>query len=380
MYVFIDEAGNFQVPTPSHKVSCVAALVVPEPFAATLFRKFRRLVSPWRGSAREVKGSQLDERQVAEVVRLLRRFDVLVFCVCVDMGLHTDSMLQEHKQKQSEAFLRALTGRASPEMRAHVVGLAARTRSLSNQLYAQGVVLQELVAEAFRWSTLYYVQRIPKTLGEFRWVIDAKDRAITTYERLWMDAVSGLQQTRSLTFPLITMEGADYSAFSKFERVLPEAPRHLAHLVDDPAAPFDCVDIDRILKTNLKFADSHRYAGLQLVDILATSIRRACNGALQRPGWKEIGRLMLQRGRGEAYGMSGNSLRFVSFANLPEGTGLPYREVVRTFDLDAKRMLTRATSASTGPGWDGADDGRHSRGNLRQRRAGRVVVSGRGAS
>ena len=30
MYVFIDEAGNLQAPAPTHKISCVAALVVPE--------------------------------------------------------------------------------------------------------------------------------------------------------------------------------------------------------------------------------------------------------------------------------------------------------------------------------------------------------------
>src|SRR6267378_3032276 len=115
MYVFIDEAGNFQAPTPGHKISCIAALVVPEPFAATLFRKFRKTVAPWLGSAREVKGSQLDERRVAAIVKLLRRFDVLVFAACVDMGVHTQGMIDAHKHGQADSFLRAITKETSPD-------------------------------------------------------------------------------------------------------------------------------------------------------------------------------------------------------------------------------------------------------------------------
>jgi hypothetical protein len=68
MYIFIDEAGAFQIPTRPHAVSCVAALVVPEVFAPTLFRRFRRCSRPWVVDGAELKGSRLDERQNASVV------------------------------------------------------------------------------------------------------------------------------------------------------------------------------------------------------------------------------------------------------------------------------------------------------------------------
>jgi hypothetical protein len=142
------------------------------------------------------------------------------------------------------------------------------------------------------------------------------------------------------------MQGADYTAFKKFEHVLPEAPPHLKHLVENPSDPFPCVDIEMILKSDLRFSGSHRYSGLQLADVVATSIRRACNGTLQRSGWGEIGRLMLQRGKDERSGR--NVLRLISLAELPRSAGrdLPYREVVRTFDRDAKRMITSGTIAA----------------------------------
>ncbi len=162
-----------------------------------------------------------------------------------------------------------------------------------------------------------------------------------------MDVVTGLLQTRSFDHPLITMQGADYSAFNKFEHVLPETPSHLKHLIEKPSDPFPCVDIEKILKGDLRFSWSHRYTGLQMADIVATSIRRACNGTLQKAGWGDIGKLMLQRGRSEHPGRKEYVLRLISLAELPAtaGRNLPYSDVIKAFDHDAKRMLTTATIA-----------------------------------
>jgi hypothetical protein len=62
MYIFIDEAGSFQTTTRPHAVSCVAALVVPEPFAPTGFRRFRRCIRPWVVDGAELKGSRPEHR------------------------------------------------------------------------------------------------------------------------------------------------------------------------------------------------------------------------------------------------------------------------------------------------------------------------------
>lgn len=228
MYIFIDESGGFQVPVKAkpHAISCVAALVIPENFAKTLFTKFRRIIRPWKGSGREVKGSQLTEEQVATILKLLKRFDVIVIAACLDMGLHTKAGIEAHKNEQAECFLEAAQG-TKPEMRRDLEDLSARIRALSNQLYAQAMVLNEVVRKTYLSSTLYYVQRIPSTLGSFKWRVDAKDTAITNYEKLWMKIVLPALQTHSLREPMVQLKGADYSAFSKFEKTLPEPPLYL---------------------------------------------------------------------------------------------------------------------------------------------------------
>ena len=57
---------------------------------------------------------------------------------------------------------------------------------------------------------------------------------------------------------------------------------------------------------------------------------------------------MLQRGKGERTGKNEHTLRLLSFAELAPvaRTKLPYGDVAKKFDDDAKRMLTKTTIAA----------------------------------
>jgi hypothetical protein len=101
-----------------------------------------------------------------------------------------------------------------------------------------------------------------------------------------------MQQARSFSKPLIQLEGADYSHFEKFCETTETAPKHIREHVKTPS-PFEYVKGREIYGENVCFENSHRSLGIQLVDILTTSIRRAMNGKLGIDGWGEIGRLMV---------------------------------------------------------------------------------------
>lgn len=51
----------------------------------------------------------------------------------------------------------------------------------------------------------------------------------------------------------------------------------------------------KVLQESFRFADSESELGLQQADITATACRRAFNGNLQRPGWQELGRLLVKK-------------------------------------------------------------------------------------
>jgi hypothetical protein len=331
MYIFIDEAGGFQTPSRSSLVSCVAALLVPEGLAMTLFRKFRRVTRPWRVAAAEAKGSQLSEDQIAEVISVVRRFDVLLIAVAIDMGLHSEAGISRHKKDQVAKLAENLSPFMSSGMRAKVENLASRMERLSTQLYVQSLLLTLLVQSVLQVGTLYYVQRIPRTLGSFVWRPDAKDTRITEYERLWLEIVGPFLETMSISSPLSELEGADYSAFSKYRGEMAEVPEHLREHVSRRKRPFTYINLDLVLG-DLKFSASHRLTGIQIVDTLAAAVRRACNGTLQRTGWKGLGRLMPTPARDL------DCIQFVALEDISYD-GLPYSGIIKAWNLETKRLI-----------------------------------------
>jgi hypothetical protein len=331
MYVFIDEAGAFrQTPRPNH-VSCVGALLVPESLVRPLFRRLRRLIRPWRVGGKELKGSQLNEAQVAAVLAALRRFDVLFMVVAIDMGRHSDLGIKSSKHEQVTKIRAAISDKMDLSVRARFERLANGIENLSDQLYVQSVALTKVVDAVIRHGTLYYVQRIPKTLGRFAWRLDAKDLTVTTYEKVWREVVGPYLQTGSLRQPLLNLNGADYSAFDRFQGELVRPPDHLRPHVTNPDEPFGYADIDAIL-SDLTFCQSHRSTGVQAVDMLVSTISRACNGHLQPAGWKGIGRLMPRPERGRT------AVDLIALEDFP-GADEPYADFVHAVDGETKRMV-----------------------------------------
>src|SRR5439155_26402891 len=102
-----------------------------------------------------------------------------------------------------------------------------------NQLYVQFVLTNHLLAQVLQDSTLYYAQRKPQELGDFRWIIDAKDQAVTPYEDLWSKMVMPFLQSKFLAEPFIMLKQADYSAFEQFYQHADRAPQHLREAVGD---------------------------------------------------------------------------------------------------------------------------------------------------
>jgi hypothetical protein len=331
MYVFIDESGGFQVPRRSNQVSCVAALVIPEPFARTLFRKVRRSLSWWRTDGREVKGSQLDERKMAELIRIVRRFDVLLVSVAIDMGLHTDAGISSHRHQQVTTIRASVTPTMNARLREWVDRMASRMDALPNQLYVQSVLLTTLIQAIMETATLYYAQRIPRTLGAFVWRVDAKDVALTDYEKMWSDVVGPILQTRSLSSPFLQMRGVDYSFFERVCGQSAEPPAHLKGRVATSDEPFQYFEMNHVL-ADLRFCRSHLLTGLQVVDMLAAGIRRACNGTLQSAGWKDLGRLMPRPKNGTEI------VQLLALEDLPDEP-VPYAKVLRAWKADGRRVV-----------------------------------------
>ena len=338
MYIFIDESGSFVIPTNGKwSVCCLAALVFCDEEYPEIVKEFESLKSSWGEQEKEIKGRDLEERQIASVIQLLARHDVIFLPTTIDMGLQSLDGIQKHKEASVAGITKNITPAHSENLVKQLQSLQDKLRHLPEQLYIQFVMGSALIAEVLNIATLYYVQRRPQELGRFEWMVDAKDKSRTPYEDLWLNMICPVLMSKSLSSPVMLLKGADYSAFQGFIGVLPKVPEYLSKVVTDKG-PFDYVDIGKLLET-VHFKESREEPGLQLIDILCNALRRSMNGNLKREGWETLGCLMVgpERGKNVVHMID---LTATSSWVIKKGQA-PYTAVVELTDKTANPMLSK---------------------------------------
>lgn len=292
MHIYIDESGNFLPLTPRRsKVSSVAALAIPSGAREPLFAA----VAEWRngtGHADEIKGAQLGEQDVAELIRTLARFDVLAEVYVIDAGMHDEAEVTAFREVQAELIGRhAGTGR-HPRVAADAARIRDAVRRMPNQLFVQAFLTMQLVQRVTQTTTLYYARNAPQELGSFTWMVDAKGSRVTAAEDFWATHVLPLGDHESLTSPFLLREDGDYSSFGRFIEPPQLAPLIFVRGWHRPPSPRGTINFRRILTENLTFGDSNTDVGLQLADVVASASARAFNGRLKPEGWTGLGSLM----------------------------------------------------------------------------------------
>lgn len=340
MNIYIDESGIFANPHGRPQaLSCVGALVIPSAIVDKVLEAFSDLRDRWLGSVAEMKGSDLDEPQVAAVVELLNRHDTIFKVAAIDLALHTPSDIALWRQEQQEEVTRNLTDKMHPQLISDVKRLRSAMERLSDPLCVQAELSTLVVDDTIRDSTLYYCQRAPKELAAFHWAIDAKDRKLTKYERLWREVVMPFLQSESLREAHPKLIEGDYSHFERFCAVKDKAPDHLRHAVHDPDKPFHFVDLKMIMRESMRFVQSHKDPGVQLADILVTSFRRALDGTLGEEGWQNLGSLMILK-RTQTVQFIALRPRSKAQPGVARCT-VPYAGILKRIASSAKEMISR---------------------------------------
>jgi hypothetical protein len=304
MRIFIDEAGPFLPPTSTaSSYSLVLALVVPHSCEKELFYEFLRLRDSWPKQQIEIKGSTLDEARAAQVIGLLASFEVVVDFIAVDMALHPKDVVETFKSAQAAAITARLTREYKSEMVFDLVQLEQRVRAMPNQLFVQAELNIKLIMDVQQIALLYYVQRRPEELGDIAWEIDRKGRTLTEMEETWSTLVLPASESHFMKKPLIFLKEADYSHFARYE-IDPATDEDMARHIEWLAAAYgkpelaqkgSVINSKRLLTEQRTFGDSFNSLGLQLADMVASILRRALNGKLQRSGWENIGKLVVRQ-------------------------------------------------------------------------------------
>lgn len=313
MRIYIDEAGPFVPPNPPRSsFSLVLALIIPTAIEKDLFYEFLRLRDTWPSQNVEIKGSSLDESQVAQVISLVLRYDILVQFIALDANTHPDLLVEAFKNQHADGVTANITREHHPGPIPHLHQLGEAVRAMPNQLFLQAFATWELIIKTIREGTAYFVQRQPQELGDISWIIDRKDRAITQMEETWSTLILPISESAFAREPLICIMEEDYSHFDAqygFTEATasPEVIRHMQWLNSVSGKPHRAndtmgINAKRLLTEQRTFQDSRDSLGLQLSDMLASILRRALNNRLQFPGWKDFGGLLVrQRQAGDGF-------------------------------------------------------------------------------
>lgn len=314
MNIFIDESGSFVNAEKLNSWNSIAAYMSPEcdrRHVQKILGSLKRLSETSIKS--EIKLRNLSEPLYFEFLEQLSGLKGVLFAVATDAGENQLDRVVEHQRVQASKIIEHIDKMLYQSGRDAVQALSQQVAALAPQLYIQLQCQIQLVDNIIRYGTLYFVQRLPKHLGFFRWRIDQKNSVRTEYEKAFLAVLPALLQTRSLRDPFLMLKGADYSAFSRFDYSEEDRPTYLrdTYGIDVKEDGLD-LNIGMLVREKLEFVDSEHNQGVQVADLLASGVRRCL-----RQGFDDnstaatlLGKLMVHREKGHRH-----PIQFLGFLN-----------------------------------------------------------------
>lgn len=337
MQIYIDESGSFVSAGSPGSWNVVAAVVAAESARTTIEKCVKALkLSVSAGIASEVKLKDIPEARYLSFLDELSQAQVLLFSTATDAGYSALDRIARHQKMLVENVRDQI-----PRMRYEGGRLALRTladqiEAVSPQLYAQLVCQVDLLHDIVGRSINYFAQRVPGTLSEFRWRIDQKNTSRTIYEDAFEKIAPVLLETRSFREPGVRVRGFDYRRMSTYEFEGGRPPDYLA--TEHGIHVEDAVDIQKIIRGNLKFEDSKRSLGIQVADLIASGLRRCLRAGFQdnRAAAASLGRLMLQNRVGS------NPINLISFAEKDNAVDSAASAAVKEMRNHSRPMIKAA--------------------------------------
>jgi len=333
MFIYIDESGSFVLSPTVGSWNVVAAYVTPEADRRRAELALRELkLASNRAHTDEIKLRDIKEQQLKVFLQRLRNLDSILFISGIDLGQQKFSEIIEHQAIQATKIRANKPRMIYEEGRTSIESLASRIEQLSPQLYTQFVAQIDLLDQVYRATTLYYSQRIPATIGSFRWRIDEKNSARPLFEETIRHIAPALIQSKSLEEPGIFVDGFDYSHYERaFGYRQDEIPKYLQE--ETGIEIKSASNLGKIL-SDFSFVRSHDLPGVQIADILASAYRRALRGEFQdNVGISHLlGALTVQRANPEP------SIHLITLSEEMPASGVAL-EVAQTAKKAAKPML-----------------------------------------
>lgn len=332
MFIYLDESGSF-VPAEGAGAWCtVAAYAIPErsrrDLEVVLATSKKKILGHSNG---ECKLKDFSEAQYLAFLNDLSKLEGLLFCTAVDAGRQTAADIKNHLVGQVQGILRHKDKIISDEARRGLQDYADKFSGMPPQLYLQLTAQYETVFSVLRGAKLYFVQRVPSALGNFRWRVDQKNTGQSVFEESFMVFSAAMAAARSHSDPDGMLRGADYSHFERF-RFAEGTPTYMKELYG--VTMREAFDVGKVMRENFEFVDSKESLGVQVSDLLASGVRRCLRGGFTNNGAvaHSLGALMVA-GRHDKF-----PVELISLANA--GPADEIETVLRVMRANIRPMIT----------------------------------------
>lgn len=338
MQIFIDESGSFVNAPAGGSFNCIAGYMSPESDRRRVQKHLDLLKRAVRaGDRMEVKLKDVEEPIYFGFLAGLSRFAGVLYTVATDAGLNQPEDIDEHQRQQAAKIVAYKDKLHYQSARDGLQALADRIESLAPQLYVQLHCQINLIEAIVRHGVLYFVQRYPRHLGQFRWQIDQKNSRKTEYEAAFFDVAPAFLQGISLRAPMPKLEGADYSVFSRFDVPAEDKPTYLKDQYGIEIGDDAATNIGMLIRENMQFVDSKSSWGVQVADLLASGVRRCLRQQFSdnRMAAHLLGQLMVQSYKGDP------PIQLLGFSrdNLPVSGNVA--ELVNIMNGSCRGMIVR---------------------------------------
>jgi len=295
--IFIDESGSFANTKQEGSWNTIVAYASPEVDSRKMKTILNRLkkkcgVAP----SVEIKLKHILEHDYIDFLKDLYSLNGVLFCTATDASHNTLTDIAHHQNKRVYGILLHIDKMKYEGGRKGTQYLADQLQKLSSPLYAQLCCQVDLIFNTIDRLIPYIIQRMPHSLGKFRWRVDQKNISRIDYEDAFEKITPALLQTRSLSKPLIMIKGCDYSALDPYIYHKGETPTYLKEEYGLDIEIEEALNIQKIIRDDIKFEDSKKSVGIQIADLLASGMRRCLRGGFEQNNDVAffLGKLMVQ--------------------------------------------------------------------------------------
>lgn len=299
MKIFIDESGVFLPVDKVNSWSSVGALTVPESSMAGLSNALRDLKKALGVDCEsEIKKPRPDSNKSCFInfLKKVKNLNCTLHMASTNGGLLKEKEITEHRKGNVQGlnnFKEQQRSELVPEefnkLARHVESTISNFESIPQQEYVQCVMQSYLLSLMIEKVIYFYSFKNPESLSSFSWVIDQKSEKKNKFEITYQNVMPGLVEAnsvkRSKVLPNSSKNNYHYfgEAFSSANNTVDDSTveyykrthnKDISSFRDSLAV----VDYFKIFNSDMQFSDSKGNVGLEVADLLVSSVNRCLKG------------------------------------------------------------------------------------------------------